>query len=507
MTESSTVPSRASPVAAAGWLVLAVGCGILGSGSGAVAAAAWLSPIFTLRFFRSQSTGRGALGLFLAGAVVLAIGWRVFPFGGAVGLAVFATVGALFGLVPFLADRWLGGDGASVRATLVYPLAATALEFFLGQGGDLGSWGATGYALVDQAPMLQLVGWTGLAGPAFLVGWVASAGNAWWAYGSAARRGVLLCAVVVGGVALASGLREAPAGGETIRVAAVGAPRWNGVPDDQRGVVLGGDPVTTDTLAVVRAHNAPGIDRLWATSDRAAAGGARLVAWSEGAATLWDQDEAGFTERAVAWSAAHDAVLVIGMVVLSTGEDRRIRNEAIVVTPSGGVAGRYAKAVPTPGVERSISHAGDGRLVPVDTPFGRIATVICYDLDFPRILAQATAADVDLVVAPAGDWPEVAEIHADMARFRAVEQGVAVLRPASAGRSTVVGPRGEVLAARTTDGTGDSLLFGEIPASGRVPTVYGRTGDLVGWGSVAGFLGMCLWAGVKRIKRGRTRTK
>ena len=433
---------------------------------------------------------------------MLAIGWRIFPFGRTAGLAVFATIGALLGLLPFLADRWLGGRGPGVAAGLVYPVAATALEFFLGQGGDLGSWGATAYALVDQAPMVQLAGWTGLAGPAFLVGWVASATNAWWEHGAAARRSLWSCGLMLGAVALAGGRGAPQTDGETVRVAAIGGPRWNGIPDAQRGAVLGDAPTEQPVRDAVAAHNAPLLADLWDASDRAAAGGARLVAWSEGAATVWDHDEAAFTQRAVAWSAAHDTVLVVGLVVLSTGEDRRIRNEAIVVTPTGGVAGRYAKAVPTPGVERSISHAGDGRLVPVDTPFGRVATVICYDLDFPALLAQAGSADVDILVAPAGDWPEVARIHAAMARFRAVEQGVAVLRPASAGLSSAVGPRGEVLAARTTDGSGDSLLFAEIPAGGRVPTVYGRIGDVVGWGSIAGFLAFVLLAVVRWFNGG-----
>ena len=75
---------------------------------------------------------------------------------------------------------------------------------------------------------------------------------------------------------------------------------------------------------------------------------------------------------------------------------------------------------------------------------GRMATAICFDADFPEFIRQAGQGSADLLIVPANEWKEIKDVHAQMAAFRAIENGVPLVRPAASGISSAhrsVGPR------------------------------------------------------------------
>ena len=47
----------------------------------------------------------------------------------------------------------------------------------------------------------------------------------------------------------------------------------------------------------------------------------------------------------------------------------------------------------------------------VDSPYGRLANVICFDLDYPGTIRQAGQAGADLLLAPSDDWQAVDPAH------------------------------------------------------------------------------------------------
>ena len=70
----------------------------------------------------------------------------------------------------------------------------------------------------------------------------------------------------------------------------------------------------------------------------------------------------------------------------------------------------------------------------VDTPYGRLASVICCDLDYPYIVRQVSQKDVDILLVSSFE-PTTANIvaHSQMAPFRAIENGVSIFRGRKAG--------------------------------------------------------------------------
>jgi apolipoprotein N-acyltransferase len=123
---------------------------------------------------------------------------------------------------------------------------------------------------------------------------------------------------------------------------------------------------------------------------------------------------------------------------------------------------------------------GDGRIPSVATPVGRLATAICFDRDFPELIRQAGEQRADLLIIPANDWKEVRYTHVQMAAFRAIENGVSIVRAAASGISSAIDPWGRVLAVSDYFAPGDRTMTAQVPI-GAVWTLYPRIGDLFAW--------------------------
>jgi predicted amidohydrolase/dienelactone hydrolase len=102
-------------------------------------------------------------------------------------------------------------------------------------------------------------------------------------------------------------------------------------------------------------------------------------------------------------AAAHQAVIVGGFCEL--GAEGHLYNSAAVVDASGTRA-VYRKAHLWD-AEKLVFTPGDAPPPVVDTEFGRVAVLICYDLEFPEWVRLPALDGADLIAAPV-NWPEPA---------------------------------------------------------------------------------------------------
>lgn len=123
----------------------------------------------------------------------------------------------------------------------------------------------------------------------------------------------------------------------------------------------------------------------------------------------------------------------------------------------------------------------------LNTPYGRVTSIICFDADFPQLLAQAGALGVDVVLDPSNDWRAIDPWHTQMASFRAIEQGVNLIRQTSRGMSAAYDYQGRRLAAMDHFQTTDYAMISQIPTRG-VRTIYARLGNLFAFACLAGLL-------------------
>jgi apolipoprotein N-acyltransferase len=447
--------------------------------------AAWLAPLFLLRFTRAI---RGPSGWILAWLALLA-GWLVqlrgmvpLPFWGMIALG---SASALLGLLPYAVDRSTARRAAGFASTLVFPSAVAGLEFALGSVSPYGSWCTLGYSQYGDLPLMQLASVTGIFGISFIVSWLAPVAN--WAWErdfdwKRIQRGALAFAAVLASVAGFGSARlllsDRPV--RAWRIAAITADDMPIFPSSAaQNRFWAGAPLTGDERAAVRSAAAARSRRLLAASEREAGAGARLVFWSEGAAWVLRSDEPALIAEGSELAARHRAYLGMAILSMEPGRPKPVQNKLVLVGPDGRVLFEYWKSRPVPGPEALTMETNGNPMGLADTPFGRIGAFICFDLDFPGLVRQAGRARVDTVIAPSNDWAAIDPFHTRMAVFRAIENGFNLVRDVGSGRSIAVDSLGRSL-AETDYYSGARSIVAYVPFHG-TQTAYSRLGDVFGW--------------------------
>ncbi|MEU8303697.1 nitrilase-related carbon-nitrogen hydrolase [Actinomadura sp. NPDC048955] len=109
--------------------------------------------------------------------------------------------------------------------------------------------------------------------------------------------------------------------------------------------------------------------------------------------------------RLAEWSgeaARGDAVVVAGFC--EKAADGRVHNSAVVLDGTG-VRAVYRK-VHLWDREKTLFTAGRAEPPVLDTPYGRIGVLVCYDLEFPEMPRALALRGADLIAVPT-NWPVV----------------------------------------------------------------------------------------------------
>jgi nitrilase len=186
---------------------------------------------------------------------------------------------------------------------------------------------------------------------------------------------------------------------------------------------------TTVTVAAVQATPAF-LDRdatvalLAADIARAAASGAELVVFPEAIVpgypdwvwrtAAWSDDEwyRRLHDQAVdvpgpataqLGAAAREAGVWVAVGVTERVRSGTLYNTLVYINPAGEVAGRHRKLIPTGG-ERTVWGHGDGStLTVVDTDFGRVGGLICWENLMPLARSAMYQQGIDIYLAPTWD--------------------------------------------------------------------------------------------------------
>ncbi|HYF76947.1 MAG TPA: nitrilase-related carbon-nitrogen hydrolase [Symbiobacteriaceae bacterium] len=497
------------------WLILGALCLLFSNGKWIVPLAAWLAPLLLIRFLRTQPAGRGLLiGALVHGPIFYVWYVDVIPAGlvpgGLAGFVAFMALMSLIPLFPYAIDRWLSGRLPGFAGTLIFPLSTVALEFANAMLNPMGGWGSLAFTQTDNLPLLQVVSVTGMYGISFLIAWFAGVGNWAWAAGMDWRRvgrGILLYGMVLSLVLLGGGLRLA------LWSPVMASGRMDGAVERKANRGTAFFPPETATVRVASLSgfdyryegepftpdDARHIDALFEATVREARAGARIVSWAEASAMIDARDEAALVRRAAEVAKQESIYLQISPYFEPAGE--RAVNKSILLTPEGEVGWEYWKSRANL-LEGTVP--GDGNVARADTPYGRLAGAICWDMDFPNYIIQAGRAGADIMLAPSADWRQIDPMHALIARVRAVENGVSLVRHARGGLSAVYDYQGRTLAAVDDFVTTvDRTMVAQVPVHG-VRTIYAAVGDLFAWlnvGALALVVGTAL-----RQRRGYVRS-
>ena len=446
--------------------------------------AAWIGPVLIMRYARDHKVGRGYLLVFVACILSFGIGFGATWLSAGWPLPLVVSLPFLYGFLwslPYLADRLLGPRLGGFSSTLVYPLAAVSLEFVNTSTNPVGAWGSTGFTQYGQLPLMQLASVTGMIGITFLMGWFASVANWTWenrAQGTRLRRGLAVFGVVLAAVFVFGVLRlELPSSGETVRVAGITA-------DPSRLLAQRLEAISDP--AAIRAEVQAHWDAYFDETAREARAGAQVVVWPEVSGVASSSEEASTLIAQAQNVALKQAVyLAIGLYVQHPDTGEPTENKFVLIDPTGAIVIDHIKYGGA--ITEGNRLVGDGQLQTATTPFGVVSGVICWDADYPAIIQQSGQNGTGLLMVPSSDWEEIDPLHTQMAVFRAVENGMSLVRQVEGNLSIAVDPYGRVLAQTDYFDATDRTMVAQVPVED-VPTIYASFGRWFGWVCLVAFL-------------------
>jgi len=465
----------------------------------------WLIlPALTLLFTVLRTTSRPALAGWLFGLAHQAslLHWLFLlgpeaPIASRVLVPVAAAAAIVYASLFYLLLGWLAGRttrlyGASA-ALLALPVLWTGIEA-LRTAGELGfPWCLSGMAFL-QTPLYGL----------------AAAGGE-LALGAAAAITAALLAALPGLAGARSPARDARAVATAAALAAAGLATWGALAAladrgdgraDARSVRIAAvqaDVALRDKWAKGRIDSTM-VPYTILTAEAARAG-AELVVWAETSVPAYLMYEPRLLRWVRTVADTNDVHLFAGFPDATLEADGRQRrnNASGLFDPEGVLRDRYAKHHLLPFGERmpwqsvmpwlSRIDLGQAEWQPGDPPAsmalhlddGRdlaLGGLICYESIFPSLTRHAVSAGANVLVNITNDgWfgrTAGPVQHAEMARMRAAECGVPLVRCANNGISYITDDRGAV---RQRAGLGERTLVIDDVVPGRGRTLFVRHGS------------------------------
>ncbi len=439
--------------------------------------AAFLAPIFLVRFLRFHSPLKGFILLILAGFISNIFIWKgVIPLSGFV-YYITTFMMSLFTSLVFIIDRIYSQQIKGIVSTFVLPSAFVIMDYIVVSANPGGTFGAI-ETTQSYLPMLQLVSITGIWGITFIIYWTASLINwlldndfsietlrkALWAYVVP-----IIIVILYGQIRLSQNATNS-----TVKIASINIPanEIQNIFSDK-----------TDSVNEIINNSFLNNCEIAARSE------AKIVFGNEVMLNLSSDKENGYIKKAK--TAAVKNNIYIGLPLLIYPKDKpnaRPMNKITWISPQGEILFTYYKAKPTPGE----GNYGDGIIRYFDSPYGRISSVICFDMDFLQLIEQVHSMDIDIMLVPGNDNKEISPYHTYAASFRAIEQGFNLVRSVSRGLSASFNSKGQVLSSQNYFTTRDAIFYSDVPTKGQ-QTIYAVIGDLFAWICVLLFISISIF--------------
>lgn len=461
-------------------MILGMGLFLVSNGKWIIPIFTWIAPVFLIRAFRNFKRWYGRCFFFVLVVIVHSIRLKgMIP---APGVLYFMIIfsGCIFIVLPYIVDKWLSKRINGFAVTLIFPIVSVIAEYVVSvSNGYAGSWGSLAHTQ-DNLALMQITSLTGMWGLTFIIAWVGSTMNWFWdkrheiAY---IKKSIILFSIVIFSIFLYGHLRNHffSSNSKTVRIASIIhneslADSTNFIEDIKR-------------LSAFRNQTAIIHTELLKLSSKAADYGAKIIFLHEASLLVLKDDEKELVERGC--KLARDKNIYFGLslfVMPKKFPNTKGEAKIIWIDPEGNIIWEFNKAYPTPS---DPINPGEKKIKTFDTPYGRIASVICFDMDFPTFINQAGKKNVDIMLVPANDWKEITPYHTNMSKLRAIENGFSMVRGTGQGLSLAVDYNGKVLSQLNFYQTEENIMISDVPIK-RAKTVYASMGDWFPWICIIG---------------------
>jgi apolipoprotein N-acyltransferase len=347
---------------------------------------------------------------------------------------------------------------------LALPAFFVAADTLLAHFTPDGNWGSLGYTQAGMLPIAQIAAVSGVGGILFVLMLANSAIGLAFTYGTRLRGAIPMYLATLALVAISVGYGywrlQAPAAGMPVNF----------------GIASNDDYIASEKSEKSRD--------VWAQYDaqvlQLAGSGAKVVLLPEKIDVLSVAGAAARQQRLSQLASVNQVWLVAG---LGVDDGKQRRNEAWWFAPDGKLATNYLKHHMAPPEREFVA----GAEFPVNEIDGvRYGVAICKDMHFASLGRAFGAREAGVMLVPAWDFHDDAWMAANMTKLRGVENGFAVVRASRDGLLSVSDAYGRMLAVEQSEKLPGTTLFATVNVGARVPTLYTRIGDLLGWICVAG---------------------
>lgn len=437
--------------------------------------AAFIAPVFLIRFLRFQKPLKGFLIIVLVVWVSNIFVWKgMMPMSGFFYYFV-AFMMSVFTSLTFLIDRIYTQKLKGIVSTLIFPAAYVIMEYITILTNPSGSYGTLVHTQ-SALPLLQFVSISGIWGVTFLIMWTASIINWLWdnyfekskVYSAFMIFGIPFLAIIIWGQFRLMDSIDTP----TVRIASINSTKA----EYQHRM-------TTNFDSLVEQAN-QGFLR---NCEIAASSGAKIVFGRETIISLPKEKENDFIEKVKKVAIRDNIYIGIPInVIPEENSNENPENKITWISPTGEILFTYHKAKPTyPGE----CDYGDGIIKFFNSPFGRIGSAICFDMDFPSLIKQTGKMNIDIMLVPGSDWDEISPYHSYVASIRGIENGFNMVRSVFKGFSASFNYKGQLISSNDFFKTNEVILYSDVPLEGQ-KTVYSFLGDYFAWLCIIFFLSM-----------------
>lgn len=466
------------------WLIIGGILMMFYNGRHVIPLAALFGPLFITRYYHFDKS-RKAIVL----SYIVMMLSAFFSFRGVTGIKGSMEYVVLIGMsfiffLPFLIDKLLGSKIKGFMSTLILPLAGVTVEYIFSIVSPYATWGSIAYSQYGNLQLEQLLFITGIWGISFVMYWFYGVIN--WAWENSfcidkIKKGAVIFIFFISIILFAGGFRSAMfrADSNTVKVASISIPHyqlWEYIDPIMEGK---GTEKNISELKEKLTNLHSGLLNL---TEREAENGAKIIFWHESNGLVFKEDEAKFIEKTSEIAKKYKTYIMMSVGAFSPGINTT-ENKTIFIDDSGNVRFQYEKTHIVPG-DNDVK--GDGIIKYVDTPYGRIGSAICYDMDFPWSIRQAGKNNIDILLIPGSDWKEIDPIHTEMTSFRSIENGFNFVRQAQKGYSLSADYLGHTISSMDFFNTDDRVMVSHVPTKG-TKTLYPIIGDSFAWICIIGF--------------------
>lgn len=432
--------------------------------------------------------------------------WRIFP---QPAKLTNSSVAAM--MDQFLAVPWLKRAEWSIFCAIAW----TALEIVRGRFLGGFPWNFLGSSQYKLLPIIQIASITGVYGVSFMIVWFS---------------------VAVGGALLVLARQPSTPGiwGQAALplltlscIAAYGMMKTLGSPAPAREITVGlVQPSIPQTLIWDSNENAVRFQQVLSLSEKALAAKPDVLLWPESAVPDLGPENVQAIRQLMAGRSAWLIFSGDSAELSSTGETNYF-NSSFLFSPAGAVEAIYHK--------RRLVIFGEyipllhwmpflkwltpiiGGFTPGDHPVNfnmtnipaKTSVLICFEDMFPQEAREHVEEDTDFLINLTNDgwfgngaaqWQQAAG-----AVFRAIENGVPLVRCANTGLTCWIDAEGRLKEIENQGGTiyGPGIITPKIPLRGpgeRARTIYNQYGDRFAWGCCA-VSGAQLFMALRRNRR------